>query len=901
VVERALAVVGLAGAILVALALTGALQHPAVPGATASQYCPTDQYGNQYGDCTEDTIAPLIGSVVTPGPNDNGWNNTNVTLIFNATDDLGGTGVRSITCNLGGTTNGSTRGIVFTAATVNTVVSCTAMDWAGNVSDPASKHIQIDKVRPSIGLATRTPAADLYGWNYTDVTVTWPCSDAFSGPVTPSVSRTLATNGQFQTATGTCIDLAGNQTSATFGGINIDKTVTTPTGGPPNDNIAAAGVVPGLPFSDSIDTTTATRETHEPTCTQPSDDHTLWYQFTAAQSGVVRVSLTGDVPTSPVISVWRPSTLGLSLVSCRPASQNTFTEQPGVTYYIRIGSIGSGAGPFTVSLAAVPPPPNDAFANATPVGTLPFSDSLDLSAATTQAGEPIHPSGSLSALTRTAWYRYTAPQTERIVVGGTTTLSAVSVLTVYTGSSLANLSQLASSSQIFFGGSFFYLAPLVFQATAGTTYYIQAGTFVFPSGAADLSTIGFDRPIMYVGQTPQPNANGWNNGSVTLAWLCSPLLPLTPPNANQVLFFEGRNQAETGTCFSPFGFAVSDTEGGINIDTTPPNAPTALPDRLADYAGGGGWYTDVVTVGFHDNGDPNGSAASGVDPASIPASVTFSTEGLHTASGTVKDLAGNESASGGIGVQVDATPPDLSATFANADGSAYVPGTWTNQAVTVTFQCSDGGSGVASLTPQQTISTEGANQSVTGTCSDNVGHQTTQAFGGIDIDLTPPEAYLAFDPTSRDVQLFGRDQGGSGVATANPVTPTTASGNGSAQTRTYTVLDGAGNRLVLVLQAKPGAGLLQATVTSLRYNAGSPIVAPFTSLTYDWATNRDGSLKSLDQDLTIGKGPAQRHVVASYDASKNQTKLTDASGTSTRTGLVLVRVASAAGALSFEY
>src|SRR5947207_10974495 len=101
-VERAIAVVGLAGAILVALALTGALQHPTLPGAGAAQYCPIDQYGNQYADCFDDSIAPTIGSVLGPAPNGNGWNNTYVTLVLTATDDQGGTGVRSITCTLGG-------------------------------------------------------------------------------------------------------------------------------------------------------------------------------------------------------------------------------------------------------------------------------------------------------------------------------------------------------------------------------------------------------------------------------------------------------------------------------------------------------------------------------------------------------------------------------------------------------------------------------------------------------------------------------------------------------------------------------------------------------------------------------------------------------------------------------
>jgi hypothetical protein len=236
-----------------------------------------------------------------------------------------------------------------------------------------------------------------------------------------------------------------------------------------------------------------------------------------------------------------------------------------------------------------------------------------------------------------------------------------------------------------------------------------------------------------------------------------------------------------------------------------------------------------------------------------------------------------------------------------ADGSAYTPGTWTNQAVTAAFHCTDaGGSGVASSSLPQTVLTQGTDQFVVGNCTDNVGHLTTQTFGGIDIDLTPPEGYLAFDPVTRDIQFFGRDQGGSGIA-AGPVTPAIAPGNGNAQTRTYTEFDGAGNRFVLVLQAKPGSGALQVSVTSLRYNAAAPLAAPFAALAYSWATTKDGSLKSLDQDLTLVKGAAQRHVLASYDASKNTTKITDASGNSIVAGLALVKVATNSGTLVFEY
>jgi hypothetical protein len=100
---------------------------------------------------------------------------------------------------------------------------------------------------------------------------------------------------------------------------------------------------------------------------------------------------------------------------------------------------------------------------------------------------------------------------------------------------------------------------------------------------------------------------------------------------------------------------------------------------------------------------------------------------------------------------------------------------------------------------------------------------------------------------------------------------------------------------VLAVLLKPGAGVLQASVTGLRYNgvAASP---PFSSLAYSWKTDNGGALKSLEQDLTVGKGPTQQNVDAVYNGSKDETKI----GTSTVPGLVLVKVASSAGALVIE-
>ena len=156
-----------------------------------------------------------------------------------------------------------------------------------------------------------------------------------------------------------------------------------------------------------------------------------------------------------------------------------------------------------------------------------------------------------------------------------------------------------------------------------------------------------------------------------------------------------------------------------------------------------------MTVSFQDNGDPRGPdhwPGTGVDPLSIPAPITFAADGPHTATATVKDLAGNESAPGSLVVQVDAAAPVVSASFKKADGSAYVPGTWTDQAVTTTFACTDaGGAGVASVSPPATVSTPGSH-AVTGTCTDNVGHTTSRRSPGSSSTRPPPEAKLAFRP-----------------------------------------------------------------------------------------------------------------------------------------------------------
>lgn len=88
----------------------------------------------------------------------------------------------------------------------------------------------VDTIPPTIS-ASKSPAPNANGWNNTDVTVNYTCNDAQSGIASCSPPLTLSTDGVNQSATGTAVDNAGNSSSTTVSGINIDKTAPTATGG----------------------------------------------------------------------------------------------------------------------------------------------------------------------------------------------------------------------------------------------------------------------------------------------------------------------------------------------------------------------------------------------------------------------------------------------------------------------------------------------------------------------------------------------------------------------------------------------------------------------------------------------------------------------------------------------
>ena len=158
-----------------------------------------------------DATAPKATAAADRPADQNGWYNHPLTVSWAGEDNL--SGIES--CTTAETYGGPD------AANVNLPGHC--MDSAGNVSLDDTYSFGYDETGPTITQAGLT-SANAHGWNNTNVIVTWSCIDAVSGASSSTESKTVSAEGEDQSATGTCTDLAGNSASATQTGINIDKT-----------------------------------------------------------------------------------------------------------------------------------------------------------------------------------------------------------------------------------------------------------------------------------------------------------------------------------------------------------------------------------------------------------------------------------------------------------------------------------------------------------------------------------------------------------------------------------------------------------------------------------------------------------------------------------------------------
>lgn len=217
-------------------------------------------------------------------------------------------------------------------------------------------------------------------------------------------------------------------------------------------------------------------------------------------------------------------------------------------------------------------------------------------------------------------------------------------------------------------------------------------------------------------QEPVANANGWNNGNVTVTWnWMDDGAGIDPANCPSSSTSSGEGELPLSATCADLAGNQGNASYTVRVDQTPPTINAAA----ASAPNASGWYTSDVTVQFNC-----ADALSGIADGGCPASQPLTDEGTAVASTeqTVIDNAGNISApSNVVTVQIDKSPPVVTVTGVS-EGAIYELGS----VLPASCDTQDAVSGVAQAA---TVAISGGNGdgsgNFTATCAaaqDNAGH-----------------------------------------------------------------------------------------------------------------------------------------------------------------------------------
>jgi len=184
-----------------------------------------------------DSTPPTAAPTQSPDANLAGWNNSNVTVTWNWTDNVGGSGIDPANCTTSSVSSGE--------GTITLTANC--KDLAGNTGS-ASYTVKVDKTAPQL---SGCDVPDVL-WHATDVTLYCHYTDNGSGPATQDVSLTtnVAAGNETNNATASAggaqaCDTVGNcaDSPADITGNMIDKKVPQLTGCDAPDGLWHAGDV----------------------------------------------------------------------------------------------------------------------------------------------------------------------------------------------------------------------------------------------------------------------------------------------------------------------------------------------------------------------------------------------------------------------------------------------------------------------------------------------------------------------------------------------------------------------------------------------------------------------------------------------------------------------------------
>jgi hypothetical protein len=842
-----------------------------------------------------DTVAPIITSALDPAPIGI-WNHTRVTASVTCSDQtladgLAGSGVA--TCSLGDTSTTTTNADQSQTATVDLAdegrftLPGAASDVAGNTSSlPVPANIDLNG---PVVTAKPDRASNGNGWYTAPLTVTFSCGDpkladgtAGSGVVSCPTPVTLGSDGANQSVAGTSEDLAGNTGSGGLGGIDIDQ------------------VAPAVSV------------TYNGSSTKQG-----WYD------GPVTVHFSCTDATSGVATC--PADVTFSNEGTGQSASVTATDSAGNAAPLTVNGINIDLTAPTISGHMVPA-----------ANSAGWNDS-DVTITWTCLDPTLHDGTPGSGVTECR-----APQTVTSEGSGQTfsaTATDVAGNTSDSASATVNLDKTAPSlagtpTAAPDGKNGWYVSPVTIHWTASDelskidTLTLPADSVLISDGTALTATASVadiagnstttDSAPVNIDQTAPSTslASGppsWSNSSVTLTLAATDNVSgvaathysvdggAEETGTTVIIDSEGRHQ---------LAFYSVDNAGNIeapnavtvNIDKT---APTVAASQFPA-ANGAGWNNSPVTVTFactdplladgtagaglaSCTSSPSGTSQLSGDSESGTATVVISAEGANQAvDGAASDNAGNNGSTSTT-VSIDTTAPTISGLPASAPNGNG----WYNNPVTVNFSCDDpaaangtDGSGVASCDDLKTLSSNGADQSLTGNVLDVAGNGATATVSGLNLDQIAPNITPGLTPsvpngsngwyTTPVTVHFAVSDALSGVDPVTVPTDQTLSADGANQEASASVSDLAGNvapattgKVINIDQTAPTVTFSQSVSTPNAngwYN--EPVTVTFTCID---ATSGVAACPPA-QLLTTGKHAAQ--TVTVLDKAGNSTSIT---------------------------
>jgi hypothetical protein len=696
------------------------------------------------------------------------------------------------------------------AANLVTVANCTPQTeacwfWTGDLYQNTSlPWIAVYDGRQS----TAADSTKIFAWAVHDGDIHTLATDSTPPLIQPAVTGTLGSNGWYRSdvqVAWTVTD-AESTVSATTG---CDATsVTSDTAG---QTFTCSATSSGGTASQSV---TVQRDTVPPTASAvatPLPNANGW------NHGDVSVQFSGSDATSGIASCTSPALL---------AADGTNQSAAGTC----VDGAGNVSAPVTASGINIDRTPPDVSASRTPapngVGWNSSAVSVSFTATDTLSGvdadgcsAPVTVSGDGAGQTASGSCADRAGNAATAIVNDINVDTAAPVASgtrtpppnEYGWNNTAVTVSFAGTDGISGSGLAGCTPDVVLSANAANqsasgSCTDRAGNV---SATATVTGINIDTGLPTISiATPAANATFSQGASVIASYTCAGGLSGIAACVGPVAAGTAIDTATAGT--KTFPVTGTDKAGNVRTltrtytvlaaaDSTPPVITPALSGTL----GSNGWYTSSVAVSWQVI-----DAESAVTSKSGCASVTVNadTKGV-TYSCTATSAGGTATQS--VTVRKDASAPTAKATATPAANAAG----WRKAAVTVAFTGADGVSGVASCSASVLLSTEGAGQSASGTCSNGAGLVSAVATAsGINIDLTPPTVAITV-PAANSTYALGSTVAAnyacsdalSGIATC-----TGATANGAAistatkGTKNFTVTgtDAAGNKTTTTLSYK---------------------------------------------------------------------------------------------------